>query len=484
MAKRRKRLKDLERQLQEARSLAALNHLRAFEGAKQSRRTENWRTSNTGPNADIKPSLRWLISRHQDLIDNNPWCKRAIEVIVGNWIGDGIIGAPMSDGTRGQRVVRAYGQLYQRWVESTACDFYERQNFYGLQELVGRTVATRGSALVRRRRAAENLDMGLPPLRLQVMEPDWLDTGRDDGGSIIGGKQYDEEGRFQGYWLRPMHPGESDFRAVRGLRYQSEFVPKAEMLHIFESRRPHQYTGVPWGSAILLTARDLDDVHSAEILKQKIAACFVGVEYDLDGEGEDTSEPLSDKLEPGAIERLKPGKQMVFSTPPRSESYGELTRISLHGIAAGYGISYESLTGILSEVNFSSARMGWLEFHRNVARWRWNIAVPQLLEPVHAWFNESAQLVNMARGPQAMVWTPPRRELIDPTKEIPALIKTIRGGLMSLSEVQRSLGYVPDEIAAEFRADMERIDEYGLVLDSDPRADVNRQPAAPAPASA
>lgn len=478
MAKRKKSRQALEQELKEARSLAALNHLRAFEGAKRSRRTENWVTTSTGPNADIKPSLRWLISRHQDLVDNNPWCKRAIEVIVGNWIGDGIIGAPIVDAGRGRRVGEAYGQMWQRWVEGTACDFYARQNFYGLQELVGRTVATRGSVLVRRRTRAENLDLGLPPVQVQVMEPDWLDTGKDNGGSIVGGKQYSEEGRFEGYWLLPMHPGENDFRGVRGVRYQSEFIPAADMLHIFESRRPHQYTGIPWGSAILLTARDLDDVHGAEILKQKIASCFVGVEYDDDPDGTDTSEPLPDKLEPGAIERLKPGKQMTFSSPPRSESYGDLTNISLHAIAAGYGISYESLTGILSEVNFSSARMGWIEFHRNVARWRWNIAVPQLLEPVHAWFNESARLVNMARSQQRMVWTPPRRELIDPTREIPALIKSIRGGLMTLSEVQRSLGYIPEEIAAEFKADMERIDNYGLVLDCDPRADVNRQPKA------
>jgi capsid protein len=143
-------------------------------------------------------------------------------------------------------------------------------------------------------------------------------------------------------------------------------------------------------------------------------------------------------------------------------------------VAVGYGISFESLTGILSEVNFSSARMGWLEFNRNVARWRWNITVPQLLDPVHGWFREMCQVMLGVRGPARMVWTPPRREMVNPKEEIGWLKDAIRAGFMTLSEVQRSFGFVPLELLDELQADIQAAKDRGLVLDIDPAQDAQR----------
>ena len=58
--------------------------------------------------------------------------------------------------------------------------------------------------------------------------------------------------------------------------------------------------------------------------------------------------------------------------------------------------------------------------------------------------------------------------MIDPTREIPALISAVRAGIMSLSEVQRSFGYVPEEIIAELATDMQRAKDAGLTLSVDP----------------
>ena len=66
-------------------------------------------------------------------------------------------------------------------------------------------------------------------------------------------------------------------------------------------------------------------------------------------------------------------------------------------------------------------------------------------------------------------WTPPRRELIDPDKEIGATIKAVRSGLMSLSEAIREYGYDPEEVLREIQQDNELLDQLELVLDTDPR---------------
>jgi lambda family phage portal protein len=453
-----KREKQLELALQAANLQLAKNHLRGFESAKESRRTDNWYTNNGGPNSDIRVALSLLVRRHQNLVDSNPWASRAVQVITNNWIGDGIIGSPQGGSRR-------YADAWNEWADSVECDFDGNLNWYGLQNLICRTIAVRGSCLIRRRMDERMAEMGLVPLRLQVLEPDMLDMGKDDGSRIRFGKQYALDGRLEGYWIRQTHPGETEWR---GVRIQSEFVPANEIIHSFEVRRPGQGIGVPFGSAILLHLRDIDDITSAMLLKTKIAACFTAFVYS----NEQSDIPLAgggvltETLEPGAIEILPDGKDIKFSSPPQSPDYVSQNKHHLHAVAAGYGITYEALTGILSDVNFSSARMGWLEFARNVASWRWNITVPQLLNPVHRWFNIAAASASL-RGPRQMIWTPPRRELVDPAKEIRALIEAVKAGFMSLSEVQRSLGYIPEEVMAELEQDFADAREKGLSLSTD-----------------
>lgn len=446
----------LELALKDAQKQLAVTHLRAFESAKESRRTENWYTRNGGPNADIRTAWRLLTRRHQDLVDSNPWANRAVRVITNNWVGDGIIGSPQGGSRR-------YADAWNEWAESVECDFNGKLNWYGLQALIARTTAVRGSCLIRRRMDERLADQGMVGLRLQVMEPDFLDFSKDDGSRIKFGQQYDRDGRLEGYWIRQTHPGETEWN---GVRISSEFVPASEIIHTYEVNRPGQAIGVPFGSAVLLHLRDIDDITQAMLLKTKIAACFTAFVYSNEPSDLATTTALTETLEPGAIEILPDGKQISFSNPPQSPDYVSHQKHHLHAVAAGYGLTFEALTGILSDVNFSSARMGWLEFHRQVATWRWNLMIPQVLDPVHRWFNDAARLAQV-RGPRRMIWTPPRRELIDPVKEVGALIEGVKAGFFSLSEIQRSLGYIPSEVMDELGKDIAGARQKGLMLSVD-----------------
>jgi lambda family phage portal protein len=459
----------LELALKDAQKQLAITHLRAFESAKESRRTENWYTRNGGPNADIRTAWRLLTRRHQDLVDSNPWANRAVRVITNNWVGDGIIGSP-------QGGTRRYELAWNDWADTVECDYNGKLNWYGLQALIARTTAVRGSCLVRRRFDLSMQDQGLVGLRLQVMEPDMLDFGKDDGSRIRFGQQYDREGRLEGYWIRQTHPGETEWD---GVKIQSEFVRASEIIHTYEVNRPNQSIGVPFGSAVLLHLRDIDDIAQAMLLKTKIAACFTAFVYSNEPSDLASTTALTETLEPGAIEILPDGKQITFANPPQSPDYVSHQKHHLHAVAAGYGITFEALTGILSDVNFSSARMGWLEFHRNVAAWRWNLTIPQVLDPVHRWFNDLAKVAQI-RGPRRMIWTPPRRELVDPAKEITALIEGVKAGFMSLSEVQRSLGFIPREVMDELATDIAGARGKGLALSVDGMTGRSQDSAAPA----
>ena len=449
---------DLEDALKATRMQLAIEHLRSFEAAKLSRRTDSWFATNKGPNADLRLSLQRMVARHQDLVDSDPWASKAVAVVVNNWVGDGIAGAPVG-------ATRKYADGYREWAESTDCDWNGQHNFYGLQSLIARTVAVRGSCLVRRRFDESQLARGLSPLQLQVLEPDYLDLTKDDGAKIRFGKQYAENGKLEGYWIRLSHPGETDWTG--SIRAQSEFVNASEICHVYDMRRPGQATGVPFGVSALLKLRDVSDRDAAQLLKDKLAACFMAFVSDVDADAVASGTELLDTLEPGVIENLPPGKSITFAQPPTSGDYVANQKYHLLSIAQAYEITYEALTGDLGNVNFSSGRMGWMEMRRAVARWRWGIMIPQLLNRVAVWYRDAAAMSNTGRATARFEWTPPITWLVDPAREIPAYVDAVRAGFMSLSEVQRMLGYVPELVIQELGADMDRARTAGLKLDVD-----------------
>jgi capsid protein len=231
---------------------------------------------------------------------------------------------------------------------------------------------------------------------------------------------------------------------------------------------------MPWGRSGYITLLDLNDFADAYLFRNKLANCITGFVYDhspdLSGSGAKASLPLPEQLEPGLIAGLPPGKDIKFSTPPGTEGYAPYVSKVLYQVAAAYGLTYESLTGDLSNTNFASGRMGWLQMGRNIDRWRWRMMVPQMCQTVGRWFLEA---VRDDRGlditDARFAWTAPRRQIINPAQEIAAIVAAIRAGLMSLPEAHRELGYNYGDVLREIAESNALVDEYELVLDSDPR---------------
>lgn len=446
---------------------------RGYDAASAGRRTAGWRTPATSANSENSPNLSRLRFIGRDLERNNPWAVKALYTITSNVVGEGIR-AKAVNGNAGQR--QRAEKLWKQWAESTACDFDGIRNFYSIQELVMRTLARDGECLVRFRR---NPDMPHVPLQMQVLEPDYLDPYRiinpDTGNRVIDGIEVDMEGRRVAYWLYPHHPG--DTRTVLWFNaLVSHRVPLDQVVHVYKQDRPGELRGVSWFAPVAITLRDLSDFEGAELVRQKIAACFTVFVKDVDG-GDDpttdmTQDPLDEvleKVEPGIVEYLPPGKDVSFAAPPETHTFDPFSRAQLRKVAAGMGLTYESLTGDMSQTNFSSARMGWVEMGRNVESWRWRLLIPMLCIPVWEHFIEAASLTGPSLEGVDSYWTAPRRETIDPLKETEASMRAMRAGIKSWSETARENGYDPEALAAEMGEDIKRFDRYGLILDCDPR---------------
>lgn len=110
----------------------------------------------------------------------------------------------------------------------------------------------------------------------------------------------------------------------------------------------------------------------------------------------------------------------------------------------------------------------------------------QVLERLGRWFFGAAGLAGYDTTDAYIKWTYPRREMIDPTKEIPAMGKAIRLGLTSLARTHASLGYDSDEILGEIEESNKKLDGKKIILDSDPRkvntsGSINPEEAKPPP---
>jgi lambda family phage portal protein len=444
----------------------SMDHARKYDGAAYSRRTSGWYSPSTSSTAEVETAAITLRDRMRELVRNNPWASKAINVIVSNTIGTGIMMSAKSKNARGNEAAM---RLWRSWAETTDCDASRRHNLYGIQNLAMRTVVESGEALIIRETTTSNTSI---PFCLRVCEPDHLDRARDgqvNGGTnrIRQGIEYNEAGIVVAYWIFKEHPGDRLVSFKDSLI--SVRVPADRVIHVYKEERPGQIRGVPWGASTMIRLRELDDYEDAQLLRQKISACYTAFVVDMDGSLTNTDSSITEKIEPGAIEILPPGRDIRFASPPSVAGYNDYVSSVLHSVAAGFGITYESLTGDMSQVNFSSGRMGWIEMNRNIESWRWNLLVPQMLDPVWEWFVNGADLVGQNFATVRPEWTPPRREMIDPKTEIQAIKDSIRSGLMTLSEAQRMFGYDPFKLLTEYSDDLKQLDALGIVLDIDAR---------------
>src|SRR3990172_7098954 len=214
--------------LKRARAVVAADFiLRHYEAATIGRRTQGWRRPIGDANAVIGPAVGRVRAVVRDLARNNPHARRGIRTIANHVVGWGIVPKPNPANVKA-------AQAWKAWAGSTACDADGRNDFYGLQKLIMRTVVESGEVLVRRRIRRPEDDLPIP-LQLQVLDPDYLDTLKTERGQngrmVIHGVEFDALGRRAAYWLFPEHPGSANPFTNAGA---SRPIPAESILHIYK----------------------------------------------------------------------------------------------------------------------------------------------------------------------------------------------------------------------------------------------------------
>lgn len=444
---------------------------RAYDAARRGRRNDGWTATGTSANSEIGPSLQTIRANSRALVRNNPYAARAAMALAGNIVGAGITPRPMTaDKARKQ-------QARDDWRRfSDACDPQGLADFEAKQHQAARAIVESGAALLRWYVRPSSFGLAVP-LQVDVLEPDYIDLGKNqalpDGGMILQGVEFDQWGRRVAYWLFDQHPGEP----VIQRRYTSQRVPAAFIDHVFDILRPGQIHGVPWFAPVTVKARDLGDYDESELFRKKVAACFAvfvkhgggPAQSSLGKVAPDPKGRPVEQLAPGMIRRLGPGEDITFAAPEDSGDYVDYMRVNLHAIAAGVGTTYEQMTGDLSNVNYSSMRGGRNEFNVLLDHWQWHMMVPQSCRP--AWGRVSRLCTALGRWATEVPgeWQPPARAYVNPREDVAARKEEIRNGLKTWYQGVAEQGWDPDEQIDQIAEFLAAVDAKGIVLDCDPR---------------
>lgn len=455
----------------------ALRTRGAFEGADKGRRSEGWRPSKAGANAALAGSRSELAARSHDLVRNNVYAKRAKTIFESAVVGSGHTLRVESGDIALNNAVEA---AWKQWIFEA--DTSANTTLHGLARISAGAWFESGETLIKRcvRKANDGLTV---PLQIQILEADYLDSDKTQSlatGAIKQGVELDSQGRPRAYWLFDKHPQDTGAEFASSL--QSKAIPRSELSHLYMVDRPGQLRGVPWLACAMMDLKNFDDYRDAERYRKTIEASVTAFVESAMSETDATPEGLGAQVtdsdgnvveyfEPGLIAYLNGGKSVTFNKPATvGFGYMEFVRSELLGISAGLGIPYELLTGDLSQVNFSSIKVGLLEFRRMARMWQGQVFQHNFYRPVFRWWLDLAIAGGLfPERVYAFAFDAPRFEVVDRLDEAKADIAEQRGGTATMADCLAQRGSSLDEYIAARSQELARLDAAGIVLDADPR---------------
>lgn len=385
-------------------------------------------------------------ARAAALFVNNPIANRIVEVWTSNLVGKG----------------------WQVRAQHPDADLRRSLND-AFEALVRPVLVPLVRALVRDGEAFVQLVVsGSDELRLKLLPADQIDPSlhRDLGGGarIVAGVEFDAEEQVVGYHILREAPG-SPF----GTWDEAVRVPAVDVLHIFDPLFPGQVRGLTWLAPVLLKLRDRDEASDALLQQLKVAALLTGFITSPDGsaagfEGETEGSQVNVSLEPGAMRIVPPGYNVVFSNPGNGAVQAvDFFKAQDREIASGVGLTFAMLTGDLGEANYSSERVGLLEFRRRAEMLQRNLIEGGFLRPLwRRWIEVRALAGELPADPASLAdllavrFVPPGWVWVDPRNDVEADVAAITAGLKSREEVVAARGRDIDELDDERARDRAR----------------------------
>ncbi len=391
-------------------------------------------------------ALRKEITASHHLMRNNPLLRVGATRFRASCIGDGA--KPVFDP---KLFNPDFDMAFKSWC--LYCDFDENSNFSGVQALAVITMLIDGSAFIVRRRT-----LNLVPLQIQVVSPLCLasELERDGAASYVrAGILYAKNGKvlkYAFYKLPRDHP-EFDEDAVNWL-HANDVIHLRDVLHAGQS------SAQPWVSAGADFVKQYKDNQTVEIKSrmkrsgQQVYALKEGIVNQNVGAPAQPTKKEKLIIQAGGMTFLTGVKEIKTASPPEiAGNYQEHNNQVLRMVASLLGITYEMLTGDLTQVNYSSIRAGMINHRRLIGQLR-SIVLNPNFNRIIGWFIDAYHLTdgkpldNYFENPYPYldpIWIWPEWEEIDPLKAAKSLVLEIQNDIKSLEQVSNSRGTTLDQ---------------------------------------
>ena len=463
-----------------------------FEAATAARE-QGWTAlgSGTDPTAQAVEAAYELRSAARQLEQDDPFAVSGLAKWTSN--ATPISGRAQVPGVTGPNAKAVHEPIDRLWWEQCQRLGADGQsNEATLQKQVLHGLIRDGEILARRIDRDSRFDLPLP-FQVQLLEAEFLDASRDrqldGGGLVMGGIQFDARGVRQGYWLHREHPGAN--RAFTRRNDQPVFVPADEISHIYEPTTYGLQRGVTWFAPVIMTARDSADYARAERMRKKIQACYAAFVHGFSDD--ETIGPVVTDSSGKAVETLFPGMigyvrgaggSVTFGEPKDGGGYTEFQRDQRLAYAAGLHLTYELLSGDLSNVSFISGRLGLLAFRKRVRQVQDTVLIPRWSETLWRWFLMYGQgLGRVRQGTVWARWSPPRWESVQPLEEAQADELELKIGTLSPQEALAKRGIDAMEFLDEWEAWKAELERRGLEFLAPALTAASLAAAPPAPPS-
>ena len=447
------------------------------------RLTQAWATTSQSIDSEIRQNLGVARARCRNLAQENDYGKAFMRMIRTNVVGEYGIqlknkamdppSRTFPNGLPDKFANRLVENAWYEWNRRGNCTVDRSMSGCDIQKIAIETAGRDGEILARKVRGFDN-DASYA---IQMLDPEYLDHEKNEdlgnGSQIRMGVEMNKWRQPIAYWLLRRHPADNLYYAdYQGSRY--ERVDASEIIHSYIWCRPEQSRGIPWMATSGFRLNMVGKYEEAEAVASRLAASKVGLLIP-DANSEYTGEMQGDAFlmdaEPGSIEQLPKGMgfQAIDWQHPNS-SYQVFMKTCLRGVAAGLGVSYNTLANDMEGVSFSSGRLG-IEDERKSWKALQNWFIESFINRIFEdWLFVQLQLQNIPlpfakfskfNSPD---WRAPRWSYINPIDEVKSKVTEVQAGFTSISRVLADRGLDRDEVFQELSEDMEAADELGLDL--------------------
>ncbi len=447
-----------------------------FEGLYSDATADGWNPRGSAPTAS-PAEIHGLSSRVDDLLKNDPYTEGAIKALESGIVGPGVKPRCISK-SGNKQLSRLVDQYIKQYFETMECDASQNQNLYGMQKTVVRALI-KGNCFIRKR--SRPMSMGLTiPFQFQVLSYDYLATDyyTDLGNNqIVDGIEYNRRGAPVAYYFYKSNPSERYSFIFNSKPVSTEVirVPARDVYHLFDKKEVDQRLGYTWFAPVISMLRMTDSYRKNVLTKQQMQSSITA--FITSDETDDVNEVFGKKetnangdvvsmIKRGQLNRLIPGESVEFPSLPDLGSDTQFYKQFIRAIAVGLGLSYEGFSRDFSEVNYSSARMGWIAEYRILKAWQQNIVFSQWLNRLGKDFLDGlviqGAISSVQRDDLSMKWSFARREMLDPVKETNAMLAQIDGKIKSRVEVIEENGGDYVDVMEEIAFDSQTQESLGI----------------------